>query len=157
MGILRQIELYRAHPMAARIASAGGIVPLLGWWHAHVILADVPWLTWWREPIAYALLFCLTYSVRSVWTWGRGFGDWCKALSLVFALELTMVFGDRLTGLLALATLIAINAVSTACTLIERDRQSAAGLAASLERANRPSPSAAAEPPKRLRARQVPA
>jgi len=157
MGILRQIELYRAHPMAARIASGGCVVPLLGWWHAHVILDDVPWLEWWREPIAYALVACLGYSVRSVWTWGRGFGDRTKAFCLVVALELTMVYGDRFTGGIALACLMAVNAVSTACTLIERDHQSAAGLAASLERANRPSPSAAPEPAKRLRARQVPA
>lgn len=157
MGLLEQIQIFKANQFAACIGSLGGFVPAFGWYHAHVTLADKKWWVWWQEPIAYVMLACLGYSVLSVWNFGEKFGDPSKAATLVVALEGTMIWADTLVGVVALLLLIGINAVTTTCQLIAVDKKRGDALVASLERANRPLQSAASEPAKRLRKQAVPA
>ena len=157
MGLLEQIDIFKRNGFAAGIGSLGGFVPAFGWYHAHVTLAGIEWWDWWRKPIAYVMVACLAYSVLSVWHFGEKFGDPIKAASLVIALEGTMIWADTLVGVVALLLLIGINAVTTTCQLIAVDKKRGNALVASLERANRPSPSAAPEPAKRLRKQAVPA
>jgi len=120
-GLLEDIATVRRRPGAAALGGAlGGFVPIAAYVIVHHELrSEGGTLDMWR-PIAPIVLACLAFSVRTVYEWGnKSFDDRFKAGCLVVALEGVMVLSDTpWLGCLALAYLVLINAIATACTLI---------------------------------------
>jgi hypothetical protein len=112
-GILEQIHTARRNPMAAMIGLLlGGGVPLAIYFYAHE-------LTTWRDPRALIVVGGLLFSAKTVWQWGRlAFDCPYKATGYVLRMEGVMITSAQpLLSRLALAFLVGINAIATACTI----------------------------------------
>lgn len=124
IGLLEQMRTARRHPMASALGGAlGGFVPIAAYTIVHHELRrSGAWNLW--QPVAPVVAACLLFSVRTVWQWGhQSFREGFKASCLVVAVEGVMVFSATpLLCLVALAYLVAINAIATACTLVAEDK-----------------------------------
>ena len=123
-GLLHDLRTARANPGPFALGGAlGGFVPVAAYVLSHHELraADGSWNLW--QPITPVVFACLLFSVRTVLEWGRrSFGDPLKAVCLVVALEGVMVLSiTDVLSWVALAQLVLINAIATACTLIAED------------------------------------
>lgn len=114
VGILDQFTTARKHPGAAVLGLLlGGGVPLAIYFYAHELGGN------WRDPRAAIVIGGLLFSAKTVWQWGREAFD-CpyKATGYVILMEGVMVTSrNELLSRLALAFLIGINAIATACTI----------------------------------------
>lgn len=126
-GLLADLRTAAEHPRVALFGAAlGGFPPATAWLLTHEALPRL-WGSW----LCYALLpvvaACLAFSVTTVWQWGsRSFHDRLKASCLVVALEGAMVLSPiPALSAVALAYLVVINAIATACTLVAEDRPTA--------------------------------
>lgn len=130
IALLEQLRVARQHPNVAAFGAAlGGFPPATAYLLTHQALPQL-----WGKPgaldrtLLYALLpvvaACLVFSVRTVWQWGaQAFHERLKAGCLVVALEGAMVLSPiPALSAVALAYLILINAVATACTLVAEDK-----------------------------------
>jgi len=79
---------------------------------------------WWVDPKAIIVLGGLLFSAVKVWTWGRAaFRSPYLATGFVLLTEGISVFSSQpCLSLGALAYLVAINSISTACTIALADR-----------------------------------
>jgi hypothetical protein len=126
-GILEQWRQARQHPIAALLgALLGGFVPLAVYQTTHTDLR-VHSVRDLANPLVLIVAAGLLFSVRTVWIWGRSaFGEGLKSTCLVITIEGMMVFSPTVwLAQLALAYLVVINAVATACTLAREDAQPA--------------------------------
>lgn len=125
IGLLEQMRTAKRHPTASVLGGAlGGFVPIAAYTIVHQELRrSGHWDLW--QPIAPVVAACLLFSVRTVWQWGhQSFREGFKASCLVVAIEGVMVFSATpLLCMVALAYLVAINAIATACTLVAEDRR----------------------------------
>lgn len=122
MNILEAWRTCRAHWPTAIGAGAIGAIPCVGAYDTlHGGLELVAGYKY--VGLLVCLAACLAFSVRTVWLFGDGlFGERWKAVFLVVALEGLMAFSPaRWLGLVALAALICINAVATACHIVSQD------------------------------------
>lgn len=118
-GIIEQMRSARRHPLAALVGAAlGGVVPIATYTVAHFELVT------WREPRAALVAGGLAYSAKTVWQWGRqAFACPWKASGFVLLLEGIMVTSSvSWLAQLALAYLIGINAIATACQIAHEDQ-----------------------------------
>lgn len=114
--VVTQLECAIRNPHAAAIGAViGGLVPWFGRTLAH---EEIP-STWSAGNHGFAaamiavVIGCGLFSGLSVYKFGRSaFGDPRKALGFVLALEGVMLVSHGATSAVALAVLIAINAVS---------------------------------------------
>jgi hypothetical protein len=130
-GLLADLRTARENPGVALFgAMLGGLPPTIAWLLTHYALPSL-WAAGpggWERWLFYALLpvvaACLAFSVSTVWQWGsRAFHDRFKASCLVVALEGSMVLSPiPALSAVALAYLVVINAIATACTLVAEDR-----------------------------------
>jgi hypothetical protein len=81
--------------------------------------AQAPWACF----LLVTLAACMAFSVRTVWLFGESaFGERLKSVFLVVSLEGLMAFSPATwIGLVALAALICINGVATACHIVSQD------------------------------------
>jgi hypothetical protein len=118
-GILEQMREARRHPLAAVVgALLGALVPIATYTVAHQELAG------WRDPRAALVAAGLLFSAKTVWQWGRqAFACPYKATGFVLLTEGVMVTsGIGWLAQLALAYLIGINAIATACLIAHEDK-----------------------------------
>ena len=124
--VVTQLECAVRNPHAALIgALIGGLVPWFGRTLAH---DEIPaaWSAG-NQSLAMAMiavvLGCACFSAISVYKFGRAaFGDSRKALGFVLALEGVMLVSHGITSSVALAVLIAINAVANGAVIaLSRD------------------------------------
>lgn len=96
----------------------GGIVPLAVYMTAHYSVQANPYL--WVLVVA-----GLVYSATTVYKWGViAFSSPVKAVGFVALLEGVLTFSpEHVLSLAALATLMAINAIATACNLIAQRKE----------------------------------
>lgn len=113
--IVTQLEIAARNLHAAAIGAViGGLVPWFGRTLAHGEIQGT-WTS--NRPLALAMmavvLGCGCFSGLSVYKFGRAaFGDPCKALGFVLALEGVMLVSHGMTSAVALGVLILINAVA---------------------------------------------
>jgi hypothetical protein len=125
IGLLEQMRVARSHPWAAAMGGAlGGFVPIAAYVISHLELRDADGRMDLWKPIAPVLLACLFFSVSTVWQWGvQSFRERFKASCLVIAIEGVMVLSSTpILSVVALAYLVLINAIATACTLVAEDQ-----------------------------------
>lgn len=118
-GILEQMREARRHPLAAVVGAAlGALVPIATYTVAHLELHG------WRDPRAALVAAGLLFSAKTVWQWGRqAFACPYKATGFVLLTEGVMVTsGIQWLSQLALAYLIGINAIATACLIAHEDK-----------------------------------
>jgi hypothetical protein len=118
-GILEQMREARRHPLAAVVgALLGALVPIATYTVAHLELAG------WRDPRAALVAAGLLFSAKTVWQWGRqAFACPWKATGFVLLTEGVMVTSSiGWLAQLALAYLIGINAIATACLIAHEDK-----------------------------------
>lgn len=124
VGLLERLRTAREHPNVAALGAAfGGFVPIAAYIIVHNELRrDGGWDFF--QPISPVALACLAFSVTTVWHWGhQSFRDKFKASCFVVALEGVMVCSRTpALCLVALAYLVLINAIATACTLVAEDK-----------------------------------
>jgi hypothetical protein len=116
VDVVTQLECAIRRPQATLIgALVGGIVP---WFARALAHAEVP-TAWSAGHIGVALtmigvvLGCAVFSAITVYKFGRAtFGDERKALGFVLAIEGVMLVSSGATSNVALAVLIAINALA---------------------------------------------
>lgn len=114
VGILDQVHTARRHPLAAVLGLLlGGGVPLAIYSYAHELGGQ------WRDPRIAIVVGGLLFSAKTVWQWGRAaFACPYKATGYVILMEGVMITsGSDLLSRLALAFLLGINAIATACTI----------------------------------------
>jgi len=152
--IVTQLECAVRHPQATLIgALVGGIVP---WFARTLAHGEVPraWSSG-NHGLAFAMLAvvlgCACFSAITVYKFGKAtFNDTRKALGFVLAIEGVMLVSTGTTSSVALAVLVANNALSNGSAIaLARDatckrREAAARSAAT--RARKRSPAAAAKP-----------
>jgi len=120
VDLLTQVQIATRHPSAALFgALLGGIVPLFARELAHDQL-PAAWAA--GDRLAWILLAviagCAVFSVLTVYKFGlAAFGDPRKAVGFVVAMEGVMLVSRGTTSLLALATLIAVNAIANGCVI----------------------------------------
>jgi O-antigen/teichoic acid export membrane protein len=127
IGIIQSWEDASRHPTALRWALVlGGVPPFIAYWIAHFDHPVRGYEDLWH-PLSVVLLACMLYSVRTVFQWTRtATKDWLKPITLVVGLEGTMVFAKTWwLAILALACLVVINAIATACTIARDDARPA--------------------------------
>lgn len=153
--IVTQLECAVRRPQATLIgALVGGIVP---WFARTLAHGEVP-AAWSRGSHGLAVVMlavvlgCACFSAITVYKFGRAtFNDSRKALGFVLAIEGVMLVSAGATSSVALAVLIAINALSNGSSIaLARDatckrREAAARSAAT--RARKRAPGAAAQQP----------
>ena len=120
--LLEQWEAARSRPALFLVCCVfGGLPPGFAYLIAHHVCVNAAGEAVWH-PAALALPFCLAYSVRTVWTWGESaFRDRLKTVCAIGSFELVMILmppGLRWASLIALAGLVLVNAVATACNLL---------------------------------------
>jgi hypothetical protein len=118
-GILEQMREARRHVLAAVVgALLGALVPIATYTVAHLELAG------WRDPRSTLVAAGLLFSAKTVWQWGRqAFACPWKATGFVLLTEGVMVTsGIQWLAQLALAYLIGINAIATACLIAHEDK-----------------------------------
>lgn len=124
--VVTQLECAARNPHAALIGAViGGLVPWFGRTLAH---EEIP-STWSAGSHGFAavmiavVLGCACFSAISVYKFGRAaFGDSKKALGFVLALEGVMLVSHGVTSGVALAVLIAINAIANGSVIaLSRD------------------------------------
>lgn len=114
--VVTQLEVALRNPHAAAIGAVlGGLVPWFGRTLAHGQIQDA----WTAGNRAFALamgavvLGCGAFSGLSVYKFGRAaFGDPRKAFGFMLALEGVMLVSCGVTSIVALGTLILINAIA---------------------------------------------
>jgi hypothetical protein len=114
--IVSQLECAIRHPQATAIgALVGGLVP---WFARTLAHAEVP-ATWaaGNHGLAFVMiavvLGCACFSAITVYKFGRAtFGDARKAIGFTLAIEGVMLISQGATSAVALAILIAINALA---------------------------------------------
>ena len=96
----------------------GGIVPLAVYMTAHYSVQDNAYL--WALVVA-----GLVYSATTVYKWGViAFSSPVKAVGFVVLLEGILTFSpEHFLSITALVTLMAINAIATACNLIAQRKE----------------------------------
>lgn len=145
MSLLDELEVARRHPNVAAFGGAfGGIYPA----GAYVLVHHE--LHTWLDARVVVVAACLAFSVTTVWQWTRGgTGSPWKATCAVVGLEGIMVFAQTTwLNLAALAQLVLINAIATACVLVSDKQRRVAAVAKEL----RLQPKPAARVPARVRA-----
>lgn len=124
--VVTQLVCAAKNPHATAMGAViGGLVPWFGRTLAH---EEIP-ATWsaGHHGLAIAMiavvLGCACFSAISVYKFGRAaFGDSRKALGFVLALEGVMLVSRGVTGAIALAVLIAINAIANGSVIaLSRD------------------------------------
>jgi hypothetical protein len=118
-GILEQMREARRHVLAAVVgALLGALVPIATYTVAHLELAG------WRDPRSTLVAAGLLFSAKTVWQWGRqAFACPWKATGFVLLTEGVMVTSSiGWLAQLALAYLIGINAIATACLIAHEDK-----------------------------------
>jgi hypothetical protein len=123
MGVVDQVRF--ALQPRARLAAAvgmllGAVVPFVTSHYAHRELDFSRAL--YLQPLAFFVLGGLLFSAVTMYSWGRlAFLDRAKALGFVVLLEGTMITSHTAwLANVALAYLIAINGVATACNLAQK-------------------------------------
>lgn len=120
LGVVAQVRVAfrRQNRLAAAIgAILGGTVPVASYQLAHSEVSRDAAL--WLQVPAWLVLGGLLYSAATVLRWGRlAFGSWIKSIGFAVLLE-GVLLASRTPWLsvLALAILVGVNAVSTACRL----------------------------------------
>jgi hypothetical protein len=130
--LLSQLRTASEHPRVSALGAAlGGFPPASAYLLTHYALREL-----WASPDAFerarfwlllpVVAACLVFSVRTVWQWGnRSSLEKTKATCLVIALEGVMVLAPiPALSAVALAMLVVINAIATACTLVAEDAPS---------------------------------
>ncbi len=124
--VVTQLECAVRNPHAAAIGAViGGLIPWFGRTLAH---EEIP-STWSAGHHGFAtamiavVLGCACFSAISVYKFGRAaFGDSRKAIGFVLALEGVMLVSHGITSAVALAVLVAINAVANGSVIaLSRD------------------------------------
>ncbi len=121
VDIVSQLECAIRRPQATLIGAAiGGLVP----WFARTLAHEEIPSTWSTGSHALAALMiavvigCAIFSGLSVYKFGRAtFGDARKAIGFTLALEGVMLVSSGATSAVALAVLIAINALGNGATI----------------------------------------
>ena len=118
---MTQLGVAARTPSSARLgARLGGVVP---WFARELAHAELPaaWAagrTGVSALVVVVILGCAAFSMVSVYKFGRAaFGDRRKAIGFVLALEGVMLVTQGRTSTVALALLIAINAIANGCTI----------------------------------------
>jgi hypothetical protein len=124
--VVTQLVCAAKNPHAAAMGAViGGLVPWFGRTLAHEEIPSA-WSAG-QHGLAIAMiavvLGCACFSAISVYKFGRAaFGDSRKALGFVLALEGVMLVSRGVTGAIALAILIAINAIANGSVIaLSRD------------------------------------
>lgn len=121
IDVVSQLECAVRHPRAAALgALLGGVVPWFARALAHGELPEA-----WRAGdralalgTAVVVVGCCLFSVLTVYKFGlAAFGDARKAAGFVAALEGVMLVSHGTTSVVALAILVAVNAVTNGCTI----------------------------------------
>jgi hypothetical protein len=155
--IVTQLECAIRNPHAAALGAAiGGLVP----WFARTLAHEEIPAAWSTSHVLAGIMVavvlgCAVFSALTVYRFGRAaFGDVRKALGFVLALEGVMLVSRGTTSTVALALLIAINALANGSVIalardatrrrVEADARRSATRArnreATKERAKRPAP-----------------
>jgi len=121
VDVVSQLECAVRRPQATLIgALVGGIVP----WFARTLAHDQLPTTWTSGNLGLAtiliavVLGCACFSAITVYKFGRAtFGDKRKALGFVLAIEGVMLVSTGITSAVALAVLIAINALANGSSI----------------------------------------
>ena len=121
VDVVSQLECALRHPLAAALgAITGGVVPVLGRALAHGELGFA-WNAGDRllaAALVAVIAGCGLFSAISVYKFGlSAFGDGRKAVGFVAALDGVMLVSHGTASWVALALLVAINAVSNGCTI----------------------------------------
>jgi hypothetical protein len=119
--VVTQLECAIRRPQATLIgALIGGLVP----WFARTLAHDQLPATWASGNLGLAavliavVLGCACFSAITVYKFGRAtFGDKRKALGFVLAIEGVMLVSTGITSAVALAVLIAINALANGSSI----------------------------------------
>lgn len=119
--VVTQLECAIRRPQATLIgALVGGLVP----WFARTLAHDQLPATWTSGNLGLAaiilavVLGCACFSAITVYKFGRAtFGDKRKALGFVLAIEGVMLVSTGITSAVALAVLIAINALANGSSI----------------------------------------
>ena len=119
--VVTQLECAIRRPQATLIgALVGGLVP----WFARTLAHDQLPATWASGNLGLAavliavVLGCACFSAITVYKFGRAtFGDKRKALGFVLAIEGVMLVSTGITSAVALAVLIAINALANGSSI----------------------------------------
>lgn len=126
--LLQDLRTAREHMHVSRFGAAFGAVPTgSAFVIAHLTLEQL-----WRQAdvvsrvrfwaLIPVMLACLLFSVRTIWDFCARFGR-LKAGCTIVALEGVMVLSPHVWhAAVALACLVLVNAVATACTLVEEDK-----------------------------------
>ena len=124
--VVSQLECAFRNPHAAAIGAViGGLVPWFGRTLAHEEIPST-WSTG-SHGLAMAMigivLGCACFSALSVYKFGKAaFGDTRKAIGFVLALEGVMLVAHGATSAVALAVLVAINAIANGSVIaLSRD------------------------------------
>jgi hypothetical protein len=125
VDVVSQLECSLRNPHAAAIGAViGGLVPWFGRTLAH---EEIPSAWSSNHGLALAMigvvLGCACFSALSVYKFGKAaFGDSRKAIGFVLALEGVMLISHGVTSTVALAVLIAINAIANGSVIaLSRD------------------------------------
>ena len=121
VDVVTQLECAIRRPQATLIgALVGGLVP----WFARTLAHDQLPATWSAGNTGLALVMlavvlgCAVFSAITVYKFGRAtFGDTRKALGFVLAIEGVMLVSTGATSNVALAVLIAINALANGAAI----------------------------------------
>lgn len=120
----RYLQLLRDNPAyALGCAVWGGIMPGIGYWTIHTDLKPQDFKT--SDPIHWVLAAtvaaCLVFSIRTVYRAGYATSDErIKAVCWVIGLEGAMTCSPtQWLGLTALAVLVGINGIATACVNVK--------------------------------------
>lgn len=121
LDIIEAIDLLKDNKALAMVGGAIGAIPCGGaFCIMHGAMTGLTGYMLWG--LVATLVFCLAFSVRTVWLFGEGvFGEGMKAVFLVGSLEGLMVFMPWLwAACVALLALVVINAVASVCHLVTR-------------------------------------
>jgi hypothetical protein len=118
---MSQLECATRHPRAALLGGMlGGMVP---WFARELAHGEMPaaWSAGRVEVsliMAAVILGCAAFSMLTVYKFGQAaFGDARKAIGFVAAMEGVMLVSSGTTSSVALASLVAINAIANGCVI----------------------------------------
>jgi hypothetical protein len=117
VGQVREALKPRARLAALLGALLGGLAPLVSYVVAHYEID--PTVPLYKQVGSLLVLGCLLFSASKVYTWGRlAFQSSLEALGFVVLTEGTLVLSHtHWLGVTAAVFLVAINGISTGCTL----------------------------------------
>lgn len=117
-------DVVRSRPALSMFGACMGAIPCGGAFEIMHGALEAVLNTWRVYPMLVTLAACLAFSVRTVWVFGHAiFGEGWKAGFLVVSLEGLMAVmpkSHEWLSLIALAALIGINAVATACHIVSQ-------------------------------------